>query len=89
MPAPAGFQAMRDACDAVAPDPAHFDEVAAKTEALVHEFPGWTGELRSLPVPALLIFGDRDFSRCLTWWRCSNSCRTRNAPCSPGPRTWA
>jgi hypothetical protein len=57
MPTPAGFQAMRDACDAVAPDPAHFDEVAAKTEALVHEFPGWTDELRSLPVPTLLIFG--------------------------------
>jgi pimeloyl-ACP methyl ester carboxylesterase len=62
-PAPAGFQAMRDAYDAVAPDPAHFDEVAAKTEALVHEFPrGWADELRSLPVPTLLIFGDRDFS---------------------------
>jgi pimeloyl-ACP methyl ester carboxylesterase len=28
----------------------------------VHEFPGWTGELRSLRAPALLIFGDRDFS---------------------------
>jgi pimeloyl-ACP methyl ester carboxylesterase len=62
MPTPADFQAMRDACDAVAPDPAHFDEVAAETEALVHEFPGWTDELRSLPVPTLLIFGDRDFS---------------------------
>jgi pimeloyl-ACP methyl ester carboxylesterase len=29
---------------------------------MVHEFPGWTDELRSLQVPALLIFGDRDFS---------------------------
>jgi pimeloyl-ACP methyl ester carboxylesterase len=28
----------------------------------VHEFPGWTDELRSLQVPTLLIFGDRDFS---------------------------
>jgi pimeloyl-ACP methyl ester carboxylesterase len=53
---------MRDAYDAVAPDPAHFEEAAAKTEALVHEFPGWTGELRSLQAPTLLIFGDRDFS---------------------------
>ncbi len=35
LPVPADFQAMRDAYDAVAPDPAHFDEVAAKTEALV------------------------------------------------------
>ena len=53
---------MRDAYDAVAPDPAHFDEFAAKTETLVHEFPGWTGALRSLQMPTLLIFGDRDFS---------------------------
>ena len=29
---------------------------------MVHEFPGWTDELRSLQVPTLLIFGDRDFS---------------------------
>ena len=30
---------------------------------MVHEFPGWwTDELRSLRVPTLLIFGDRDFS---------------------------
>src|SRR5712671_4312082 len=62
MPTPADFQAMRDAYDAVAPDPAHFEEFAAKTSAMVHEFPGWTGELRSLQVPTLLIFGDRDFS---------------------------
>jgi pimeloyl-ACP methyl ester carboxylesterase len=62
MPTPAEFQAMRDAYDAVAPDPAHFDEFAAKTAAMVHEFPGWTDELRSLQAPTLLIFGDRDFS---------------------------
>jgi pimeloyl-ACP methyl ester carboxylesterase len=48
MPAPADFQAMRGAYDAVAPDPAHFDEFAAKTSAMVHEFPGWTDDLRSL-----------------------------------------
>jgi pimeloyl-ACP methyl ester carboxylesterase len=62
MPTPADFQAMRHAYDAVAPDPTHFDEFAAKTSTMVHEFPGWTGELRSLQVPTLLIFGDRDFS---------------------------
>src|SRR5947207_1031032 len=62
MPTPADFQQMRDAYDAVAPDPAHFDEFAARTSAMVHEFPGWTEELRSLQVPTLLIFGDRDFS---------------------------
>ena len=62
MPTQADFQAMRDAYNAVAPDPAHFDEFAAKNSALVHEFPGWTDELRSLRAPTLLIFGDRDFS---------------------------
>lgn len=29
---------------------------------MAHEFLGWTDELRSLQVPTLLIFGDRDFS---------------------------
>ena len=62
MPTQADFQAMRDAYDAVAPDPAHFEEFAAKTSTMVHEFPGWTDELRSLRMPTLLIFGDRDFS---------------------------
>ena len=61
LPTAADFQAMRDAYEAVAPDPAHFDELAARTSAMVHEFPGWTDELRSLQVPTLLIFGDRDF----------------------------
>jgi pimeloyl-ACP methyl ester carboxylesterase len=62
MPTPADFQAMRDAYDAVAPDPAHFDAFAARTSTMVHEFPGWSDELRSLRVPTLLLFGDRDFS---------------------------
>jgi pimeloyl-ACP methyl ester carboxylesterase len=62
LPTQADFQAMRDAYTAVAPDPAHFGEFAARQGALVHEFPGWTGELRSLRAPTLLIFGDRDFS---------------------------
>jgi pimeloyl-ACP methyl ester carboxylesterase len=62
LPTRADFQAMRDAYDAVAPDPAHFDEFAARTSAMVHEFAGWTDELRSLRAPTLLIFGDHDFS---------------------------
>ena len=62
LPTPADYQAMRDAYVAVAPDPAHFEEFAAKTSAMVHEFPRWTDELRSLQAPALLIFGDRDFT---------------------------
>src|SRR5215475_14331398 len=62
LPTPTDFQAWRDAYEAVAPDPTRFAELAGKTEALVHEFPGWTDELRSLRAPTLLIFGDRDFS---------------------------
>ena len=62
MPTPADFQAMRDAYDAVAPDPTHFEEFAARTSTMVHEFPGYTEELRALQAPTLLLFGDRDFS---------------------------
>ena len=63
LPTPADFQAWREAYAAVAPDPAHFDEFAAKTSGMVvHEFTGWTDELRSLQMPTLLIFGDRDFT---------------------------
>lgn len=62
MPTLADFQAMRAAYDSVAPDPAHFDEFAAKMTKMVHEHPARTDELRSLEVPILLIFGDRDFS---------------------------
>jgi pimeloyl-ACP methyl ester carboxylesterase len=57
------FQSWREAYAAVAPDPARFDEMAARTTALVHEMPAWTAdELRALRTPALLIFGDRDFN---------------------------
>jgi pimeloyl-ACP methyl ester carboxylesterase len=63
MPTPAEFQAMRDAYEAVAPDPAHYDKFAARNNTMVHEFRGWTAaELGSLHIPTLLIFGDRDFT---------------------------
>ena len=62
LPTPADFQAMRDAYEAVAPNPAQFDKLAIKLPAMLHEFPGWSDELRSLWAPTLLIFGDRDFS---------------------------
>lgn len=62
LPTSVDFQAMRDAHEAVAPEPGHFDELAAKVTKLVHETPGWSAEsLRSLRMPTLLIFGDRDF----------------------------
>jgi pimeloyl-ACP methyl ester carboxylesterase len=63
MPTAADFQGMRDAYAAVAPDPSHFDEFAAKASGMVHAMPGWTDEeLRSIAAPTLLIFGDRDFA---------------------------
>jgi pimeloyl-ACP methyl ester carboxylesterase len=62
MPTQADFQAMHDAYDAAAPDPAHFGESAARTTKMVHEVPGKASELRSLHAPVLLMFGDRDFS---------------------------
>lgn len=61
LPTAADFQEMRDAYNAVAPDPSRFYDLQAKTSAMVHEFPGWTEELRSLRAPTLLVFGDRDF----------------------------
>ncbi|HEX9040852.1 MAG TPA: alpha/beta fold hydrolase [Trebonia sp.] len=63
MPTQADFEAMRDAYLAVAPDPGHFEKFAGRVTAMVHEVPGRTAdELRSLRVPTLLLFGDRDFS---------------------------
>jgi len=61
LPTPADFQEMRDAYEAVAPDPEHFDAFGAKLTAMVHGFAGWTDELRTLQAPTLLMFGDRDF----------------------------
>jgi pimeloyl-ACP methyl ester carboxylesterase len=63
LPTSADFEEMRDAYLAVAPDPTHFEEFAAKTSKAVHEWPARSAdEMRSLRVPTLLIFGDRDFS---------------------------
>jgi pimeloyl-ACP methyl ester carboxylesterase len=63
MPTQEDFQAMQDSYAAVAPDPAHFEAFAERTSTMVHTFEGWTADqLRTLTVPTLLIFGDRDFS---------------------------
>lgn len=45
LPTPADRRAWRDAYEAVALDPAHFDELTATLAATVQEFPGWTDEL--------------------------------------------
>jgi pimeloyl-ACP methyl ester carboxylesterase len=63
LPTQADFQEWHDEYDKAAPDPAHFAEFAARVTAMVHEYPAWTAaQLRALATPALLIFGDRDFS---------------------------
>jgi pimeloyl-ACP methyl ester carboxylesterase len=62
LPTEADFAAMRDAYTAVAPDPTHFEEFAAKTGALVQGFGGWTDDqLRGIEVPVLVLIGDTDF----------------------------
>jgi pimeloyl-ACP methyl ester carboxylesterase len=62
LPTDADFAAMRDAYRAVAPDPDHFDAIAAKTVDMVHSFSGWTNDqLRSVDVAVLVLIGDTDF----------------------------
>jgi pimeloyl-ACP methyl ester carboxylesterase len=63
LPTADDFEEMRAAYLAVAPDPAHFEAFAARTGTMVHTCPARTAEeLRSLRVPILLVFGDRDFN---------------------------
>ena len=62
LPTAADFRAWRGAYEAVAPDPGHLEELAARTSEMVHEFAGRAGWLRCLQVPILLIVGDRGFS---------------------------
>lgn len=48
----------------VAPDPDGFFSFAAKAQAMVHDFAGWTDEqLSRLTMPVLIIIGDTDFVR--------------------------
>lgn len=62
LPTEDDFAAMRDAYLAVAPDPDHFDAIAAKTTDMVHGFTGWTDDqLRGVAVPVLVLIGDTDF----------------------------
>jgi pimeloyl-ACP methyl ester carboxylesterase len=63
LPTMTDFQEMRAAYEAVAPDPAHFDEFVPKNTKLVHETPPWSDEqVASLRMPVLVMTGDRDFS---------------------------
>jgi pimeloyl-ACP methyl ester carboxylesterase len=62
LPTEADFAGMREAYAAVAPDPDHFEAIAARTTAMVHSFGGWTDDdLRGIDVPVLVLIGDTDF----------------------------
>jgi pimeloyl-ACP methyl ester carboxylesterase len=64
MPTEADFQAMRDAYEAVAPDPSHFEAFAEKVSTMVHTYRGWTADdLRALEIPTMVVVGDSDFIR--------------------------
>src|ERR1700716_931806 len=65
MPTDADFQAMRDAYEAVAPDPSHFDALMEKLSTMVNvTFGGWTADdLRAVQTPTLVLVGDNDFIR--------------------------
>ncbi len=65
MPTDADFQAMRDAYEAVAPDPSHFDALGQTVGTMVnHDYVGWAAdELRTVEAPTLVLVGDRDFIR--------------------------
>jgi pimeloyl-ACP methyl ester carboxylesterase len=65
MPTDADFQAMRDAYEAVAPDPSHFDTLEEKVSTMVNNaYVGWTADdLRAVETPTLVLVGDNDFIR--------------------------
>jgi pimeloyl-ACP methyl ester carboxylesterase len=65
MPTDADFQAMRDAYEAVAPDPSHFDPLEQKVGTMVNNtYVGWTADdVRAVETPTLVLVGDRDFIR--------------------------
>ncbi len=64
-PTDADFQAMRDAYEAVAPDPSHFDALQQKVSTMVNNtYVGWTADdLRAVETPTLVLVGDNDFIR--------------------------
>jgi len=65
MPTDADFQAMRDAYEAVAPDPSHFDALEHKVGTMVTKtYIGWTADdLRAVETPTMVLVGDNDFIR--------------------------
>jgi pimeloyl-ACP methyl ester carboxylesterase len=65
MPTDTEFQAMREAYEAVAPDPSHFDALQEKVGTMVTKtYVGWTADdMRAVETPTLVVVGDNDFIR--------------------------
>ena len=65
MPTDADFQAMREAYEAVAPDPSRFDALQDRVGTMVTKtYVGWTADdLRGVQTPTLVLVGDNDFVR--------------------------
>jgi pimeloyl-ACP methyl ester carboxylesterase len=65
MPTDADFQGMRDAYEAVAPDPSQFDTLQETVGTMVTKtYVGWTpADLRAVQTPTLVLVGDNDFVR--------------------------
>jgi pimeloyl-ACP methyl ester carboxylesterase len=82
MPTERDFGAMMAAYRRVAPNPAHFPEIAAKTSAAVGAFDGWSpDELQAIVAPTLISSASSTSSRC------TSSSPMRSLRCSRARRT--
>ncbi len=64
LPTEQDFAAWKAQYDRSAPDPAAFDQVLAKLNAMLAGWQGWTPEqLRAISTPFLVVIGDNDFTR--------------------------
>jgi pimeloyl-ACP methyl ester carboxylesterase len=64
LPTEADFAAWQASFKRNAPDPAAFERVVDKNNAMLTDWEGWTpAELRAVRAPVLLVIGDNDFTR--------------------------
>jgi pimeloyl-ACP methyl ester carboxylesterase len=64
LPTPADFASWQAHYKRTAPDPAAFDRVLARLNAMLAQWQGWTpDQLAAIRAPTLLIVGDTDFVR--------------------------
>jgi pimeloyl-ACP methyl ester carboxylesterase len=64
LPTEADFAAWRASFERSAPDPTAFDQILAKLNTMLAEWPGWSeAELHGIPAPVLVVIGDNDYVR--------------------------